>query len=96
MLEALIIQGETDPGQIAHLAKGSLKKKEAQIARALEGFYFAANARFLNLIRQALEHLADIQVQIDELEADRKNDTGPARVCRSRRTHTQHSWHGTG
>lgn len=68
MLDALILQGESDPQQLAALAKGSLTKKKEQIAAALEGFHLPAAHRFL--IRQTLEHLAGILQQIDELELE--------------------------
>jgi transposase len=66
MLEALIVKGETDPQEIAQLAQGSLKKKQAAIARALEGFHLPETHRFL--IRQTLAHLTAILDQIDELD----------------------------
>lgn len=68
MLEALIFDGEQDPQRIAALAKGSLRKKQEQIAAALEGFHLPATHRFL--IRQTLEHLAGIVQQVDELEQE--------------------------
>ena len=68
MLEALIMDGESDPERIAALAKGSLVKKKEQIAATLEGFHLPAAHRFL--IRQTLEHLAGILQQVDELEQE--------------------------
>jgi len=68
MLEALIVEGESDPQRIAERAKGSLVKKKAQIAAALEGFHLPAVHRFL--LRQALENLARLVEQVDELEAE--------------------------
>ena len=68
MLEALIVNGESDPHRIAALAKGSLVKKKEQIAAALEGFHLPQTHRFL--IRQTLEHLASILQQVDELETE--------------------------
>jgi transposase len=66
MLEALILRGETDPEQIASLAKGSLKKKQKEIAAALEGYRLPPAHRFL--IRQTMEHLAVMVEQLDEIE----------------------------
>jgi transposase len=68
MLEALIVDGETDPQRIAERAKGSLVKKKGQIAAALEGFHLPAVHRFL--LRQALENLAHLVEQVDALEAE--------------------------
>jgi transposase len=65
MLEALL-DGERDPQRLADLAKGSLRKKKAQISAALTGFEMPEVHRFL--IRQALEHLAAMVQQIDDLE----------------------------
>lgn len=66
MLEALIIQGETDPVRIASLARGSLVNKKEKIAAALEGHRLPETHRFL--IRQTMEHLAAILQQLDELD----------------------------
>jgi transposase len=66
MLEALV-NGETDARRIACLAKGTLKKKQEQIAASLQGFRMPEANRFL--IRQTLEHLAAILEQVDDLEA---------------------------
>jgi transposase len=66
MLEALVLEGETDPMRIASRAKGSLIKKKEQIAAALEGHRLAETPRFL--IRQTMQHLATMLHQIDELD----------------------------
>lgn len=68
MLEALILEGESDPQRLAALAKGSLAKKKEQIAATLAGSHLPPAHRFL--IRQALEHLAGILQQVDELEQE--------------------------
>ena len=68
MLEALIVAGESDPQRIAELAKGSLRKKKEQIAAALEGFQLPPAHRFL--LRQALEHLASLLWQVEELDQE--------------------------
>jgi transposase len=66
MLEAIVVDGKTDPAQIAELAQGSLKKKQAAIAESLTGFQLSETHRFL--IRQGMEHLAALVQQLEELE----------------------------
>jgi len=66
ILEALL-DGEQDPQRLADLAKGSLRKKKTQIAAALTGLEIPEVHRFL--IRQALEHLAVMVEQVDDVQA---------------------------
>ena len=67
MLEAIVVQGKTDPEQIAELACGTLKQKKAAIAESLQGFQMPETHRFL--IRQGMEHLAALVQQLEELES---------------------------
>jgi transposase len=66
MLEAMVVDGKTDPVQIAELAQGSLKKKKTQIAESLKGFQLPEVHRLL--IRHGMEHLAALVQQLEELE----------------------------
>lgn len=66
MLEAIVVDGKTDPLEIATLAQGSLVKKKAAIAESLKGFQLPETHRFL--IRQGMEHLAALVQQLEELE----------------------------
>lgn len=68
MLEALVVDGETDARKLAALAKGTLVKKREQIAVALDGFQLPEVHRVL--LRQTLEHLASLLHHIDELETE--------------------------
>ena len=66
MLEAIVVEGQTDPARIAELACGSLKLKKEAIAESLKGFQLPQTHRFL--IRQAMEHLAEMVRQLEELD----------------------------
>jgi transposase len=66
MLEALVLEGETDSMRIAGRAKGRLIQKKEQIAAALEGHRLPEAHRFL--IRQTMEHLATMLQHVDELD----------------------------
>jgi transposase len=66
MLEAIVLEGQTDPAQLAELARGSLKQKKAAIAQALEGFRMPEAHRLL--IRQGMEHLTTLVHQLEELD----------------------------
>lgn len=65
MLEA-IAQGETDPGVLAELAKGTLRKKIPQLKLALEGT-ITSHHRFM--LRQWLDTLKFLDGKISVLEA---------------------------
>ena len=65
MLRAMIQDHETDPGKLADLAKGKLRKKREQIIAALQGHRLPETYRLL--LRQGLEHLALLVQQIEEL-----------------------------
>jgi transposase len=66
MLEALILEGKTDPAEIAERARGRLKQKKAAIAAALQGFLLPEAHRLL--IRQGMEHRAALVEQVEELD----------------------------
>ena len=66
MLRAMIQDHETDPGKLADLAKGKLRKKREQIIAALQGHRLPETYRLL--LRQGLEHLALLVQQIEELD----------------------------
>lgn len=66
MLEAIVVEGTTDPAAIARLARGSLKKKQDAIATALTGFQMPETHRFL--IQQGMQHLATLISHIEELD----------------------------
>lgn len=66
MLEALVA-GQEDPAQLADLAKGRLRKKQAQLEQALTG-YFRPHHRFL--LEYLLAHLDFLENQIGRLTAN--------------------------
>ncbi len=66
MLEAIVVEGKTDPAEIASLARGTLRHKKEAIAGSLTGFQMPETHRFL--IRQAMEHLATLVEHIEELD----------------------------
>lgn len=66
MLEALI-KGQKDPAQLAELAKGRLRNKQAQLEQALTGF-FRPHHRFL--LSHLLSHLDFLEHQLDQLCAE--------------------------
>jgi transposase len=68
MLEAIVVDGKTDPVQVAELARGTLKQKKGAIAESLQGFRLPETHRLL--IRQGMEHLAALVQQLEELERE--------------------------
>jgi transposase len=66
ILWALIQGQESDPDQLANWAKGGLRKKKEQIVAALQGQRMRETHRFL--VRQAMEHMALLVEQIEELD----------------------------
>jgi transposase len=68
-----MIDGERDPKALARLAKGSAKKKEVQLAEALDGFIDDHHRFLLRQHLDAVEHLegmiAAIEKRIDEVIA---------------------------
>lgn len=66
MLQAMILNKETDPVKIAALAKGKLRKKKEQIRAALEGHRLPETHRFL--VQEGLEHMAVLVEQIQVLD----------------------------
>lgn len=67
MLEAIVLKRQTDPVEIAELARGSLQQKKEAIARSLDGFHMPEVHRWL--IRQGMEHLAMMVRQLEQLDA---------------------------
>ena len=66
MLEALV-QGKTDPQLVASLAKGKLKKKSEQLARALQGLIGPHQRMMLST---QLEHIRFLDGQIERLDRE--------------------------
>ena len=64
MLKALA-SGRTDPVKLAHLAKGTLRKKYAELTRALRGHFGTDDAR---LLRVELQVIDGLDVQLARLE----------------------------
>ncbi len=67
MLDALVNQ-EAAPGQIAQLARKQAKKKIPQIQAAMEGHHMTEHHRLL--IRHSMRHLAFLEDEIAELDAE--------------------------
>jgi transposase len=72
MLEAMILEQQTDPAQLAELAKSSLRNKKPELIAALTGHRLPEAHRLL--LRQGMEHLSLLVEQIEQLdrEIDRK------------------------
>jgi len=66
MLEALIA-GESDPAQLAKLARGRMRPKIAQLQQALQG-HLEPHHRFL--LRETLAHLDFLQLRVGQLEQE--------------------------
>jgi transposase len=66
ILQAMILDKETDPVKLAHLAKGSLQKKREVMIAALQGHRLPPSHRLL--LKQGMEHLALLVQQIEELD----------------------------
>jgi len=64
---AALIDGTTDPATVAALAKGRLREKRAELARALQG-YIAPHQRFL-LVEQ-LSHIDTLEEAIGRVSAE--------------------------
>jgi transposase len=67
MLLALL-DGRAAPEEIAGLARGSAKRKTPQLIEAIEGNRMSDHVRFL--IRGCLRHLACLEEEVEELEAE--------------------------
>jgi transposase len=67
MLVALL-EGESTPDQIAELARGQAKRKIPQLTEALVGHRMTEHGRFL--IRSCLRHLACLEEELEELDAE--------------------------
>lgn len=78
MLEALL-KGETDHLEIAQLARGSARKKVAQLAAALEGHQMRDTHRVL--IRHALEHMAFLAREVEQLDEEIEKQIGAAELA---------------
>jgi len=68
MLQAMILEKQTDPAAIAALARGRLCKKQAAIRSALEGHRLAEGHRLV--VQQGLEHMALLVQQIEQLDRE--------------------------
>src|SRR5438105_5093305 len=66
MLEA-VIAGESDPAQLAKLARGRMRPKIAQLQQALQG-HLEPHHRFL--LSQTLAHLDFMKLRIGQLEQE--------------------------
>ena len=67
MLLALLA-GEATPQEIAQLARGTAQQKVPQLIHALDGNRMSDHLRFI--IRSCLCHLARLEEEIEELEAE--------------------------
>src|SRR5207244_1309270 len=63
---AALVAGEADPAALAALAKGRLRAKEAELARALEGGLSAVQAF---LLARQLAHIDYLDAEIEALDA---------------------------
>jgi transposase len=68
MLEALIVQQQSDARKIAELARGTARKKLESIAASLEGHRLPDTLRLL--MRQTMEHLAVLVQQVESLDRE--------------------------
>ena len=76
MIEALI-DGERRPGVLADLAKGKMRTKIADLARALEGRFAGHHAL---MCRLHLDHIDHLEVMIARLDAQLDAMMGPFRA----------------
>jgi len=75
MLRALIA-GETDPTQLADLARGTLRKKRAALIEAFTGHVTAHHRRLLQL---HLELIDTLEMKVADLDADLEETLAPFR-----------------
>jgi transposase len=68
MIEALIA-GERNPGRLADLAKGLLRRKTEELAMACDGRFTAAHAQMCRLHLDAYDHLSAKITELDALIA---------------------------
>jgi transposase len=68
MIEALIA-GERNPGRLADLAKGVLRRKTEQLQMACDGRFTASHAQMCRLHLDAYDHLTGQIAALDELVA---------------------------
>jgi len=69
MIEALIA-GERDPGRLAGLAKGVLRRKIEDLQMACDGRFTAAHAQMCRLHLDARDHLTGTIAELDALVAE--------------------------
>jgi transposase len=69
MIEALIA-GERDPGRLADLALGRLRRKTEELQMACDGRFTAAHAQMCRLHLDAYDHLTAQIAQLDTLVAE--------------------------
>src|SRR5689334_21428015 len=67
MLDALL-EGKAAPDQIAQLAKGSAKKKVADLIAALDGHQMSDHHR--RMIRFSLDHLRFLEQQLEQMDRE--------------------------
>jgi transposase len=65
ILQAMILDQQTDPVKLAGMAKGGLQKKKEEIIAALQGHRLPPTQRLL--LKQGMEHLALLAPQIEGL-----------------------------
>jgi transposase len=71
---AALLAGEADPAALASLAKGRLREKEAELAKALEGELSAVQAF---LLARQLAHIDFLEAEIEALDARVAEETRP-------------------
>jgi transposase len=69
MIEALIV-GERDPGRLAGLAKGVLRRKIEDLQMACDGRFTASHAQMCRLHLDAYDHLSGKIAELDALVAE--------------------------
>jgi transposase len=76
---AALVAGQRDPGVLAELAKGVLRKKIPQLREALGGRFRDHHA---TLLRITLDHVAHLEAAIAALDAEMDRVMGPFSVAR--------------
>ncbi len=73
-----IARGSCNPEQLAHLAKGTLKNKKAELALSLEGVY---SEHFRWLLREALEELTRLDRKLLDVDMRIGEYLSPTSSC---------------
>ena len=76
MIEALIA-GERDPGRLAELARGVLRRKMEGLQMACDGRFTAAHGQMCRLHLDAYDHLTAKVAELDVLVAEAAARSGP-------------------